>query len=595
MAVYCKNCMRKPYLQSVLYFLLILGSGNVWSQLSLNGIASYSQLSKEYYIVALYTSGPLTTVDALLDGSADKRVEIRITAAQWAANSFSQIWKRDLSINNDLSADAPQINVLLRFTDFPEEDLGPGDTIVANYSPLLGTTLTFNGETFLQAEGPVLFNYLLSVWVGPSPPSRQFKADLLVGNAAGDAGFAALLQRFQAVRMQPEREKLVSKWRQAEEDKARKLAAAKAAQEAIEKESAALLLAEETRKQQEQEEAKKRAELAGQAKQDAEAVAVAAAGVAAAAKARAAEAADKVAKARASQSGHASASSKEVAEAEALAAAEDEKARVAAEAAASRAEALARAEAEARVLQEKRLAQMSRDYEQAIYAWQIQRAVSKQVTYPEWARQFGEEGLVEADFVLDPQGQIIEYLRIHPDEGSLLAQELKAAIGRAAPFGSLPAAAGKAGDANASVASGNDKAVFKASYHFKLRGEAPLLTSKPVMPELLRNARSAALSPAQKEALLSGYQLAVQQRITESITYPHWAKSMKQTGAVEAVVTVAADGTVVNTVLVTSTRHVMLNDEVLKAVQRTAPFDPIPEELALPSLDVSVTYKFGGR
>ncbi len=567
------------------------------AQLDLNGVASYAQLSKEYYIVALYTTAPVTRAEELLASSADKRLELRLTAQQWTPFSFSQIWKRDLSINNDLSADAPQIKALLTFTDFPAEDLTTGDVIVANYSPALGTTIAFNGETFLQAEGAVLFNYLLSVWVGPSPPSRQFKADLLAGNAATDARFAALLERFKALRPQPERERLISRWRQAEAEEARQLAAARAEREAKAREAAERQAAEEAARLREQEVARERAAAAARSQQEAQAAAAAAASAVAAAKAKAGRSAANAAGTQPQGGGDAApeavtagtAEAREIAAAEALAAVEAEKARLAAEAAAAEAAALAKAEAEARALEERRLAEARQVYERALYEWQMQRAVERQVTYPEWARQFGEEGAVEAEFLLDAQGQVVEYLRVEPGEGSLLAQELKAAIGRAAPFGPLPA------PVDASADQPQTAQRFSVSHVFRLRGEQPKPLAKPEMPPILRQTLSEGLSDAQKAELVERYVSAVRTRIVDSITYPHWAKSMKQTGMVEVLVTIAADGSVAKTTVLQPSRHVMLNDEVVKAVERSAPFDPIPEELLLQSVDFSVSHQFGGR
>lgn len=578
----------------VLLIGLLVFTCSAQAQLTLNGMASYEQLSKEYYIVALFTPTPITTPENLLAKSLDKRIEMRLAAKQWTPYSFAQIWKRDLSINNELSAQAPQIERLLAFTSFPKQDLTIGDTLVANYSPSLGTTLTFNGETILKAEGDTLFNYLLSVWVGVSPPSRQFKADLLAGKAVDEARFAGLKRRFESLSIQPERQKLYSQWRQAEDARVKELARLKAEEEVRAREAAEALAAEEAKRAAEQADAAARAKAAAKAKQEAEQVAAVAAGAAVVAKAKAAKAAQKAAQSQASpltQGSSSEADVKEVEVAEAQAQAEDEKARQAAELAAAQAAEQARAEAEAEALKARQLAHMSRKYARERYIWEIQRAIDKQVTYPEWAKQFGEEGLVKAEFRLDAQGNVIEFLHLSPDENSLLAQELKAAIGRASPFGAVPELVKETTDPQKRAAA----QVFKASYTFRLRGEPDPVPPQPVMPEALRESRAEVMTEQDKASLATHYRTSVQRRVEEAIVYPHWAKSMKQTGTVSVRVELSADGQVAGTHWIEESRHVMLNDEVMGAIRRVAPFDPIPEVLGVDRMSVEVSHQFGGR
>lgn len=137
--------------------------------------------------------------------------------------------------------------------------------------------------------------------------------------------------------------------------------------------------------------------------------------------------------------------------------------------------------------------------------------------------------------------------------------------------------------------------VFKASYNFRLKGDPDPIPPQPVMPEALRTSKEDAMSQTDKTALEANYRNGVINKIEGAIVYPHWAKDMKQTGNVAVKVSLAKDGTVASTEWIEQSRHVMLNDEVINAVQRSAPFDPLPEVLGLDHLEIEVTHKFGGR
>lgn len=556
----------------------------------LNGIASYEQLSREYYIVALYTEQPIQDVDTALSVPGPMRAELRIVVKEWAPRSFSQIWMRDLSMNNDLSESAEQIQSLLAFANFPKAPLVTGDRLEFDYAPGTGTRIRFNGQVVTQGEGPVLFRYALKTWIGSSPPTRQFREDMLAGGVAGKASMEKLLARQNGLTIAAGREGLLKTWqadanRVAQEAEAARQREAKAAEEA-----ARLKAEEEARQLAAQKEIEEKAARAIAARAAAEAQAAAAAKAAEAAREQARLQAEKAAQAAerartdvASEAARlAEAEQKAAEEAQKRQAEEEAKARLAAEAAAAeaaaQAQAQAQAEAEARALEAQRTARQEAEYAQGVYRWQVQQAVSRAVTYPEWARLFGEQGSYQASFQLDSQGRVTAITRMEPD-GTQLADEFRAAIERASPFGPLPAGL-------------DEKTSFSVNHQFALQGEAAPLPPKPAMPAALLAKRQASLTDADRAALIERYTQSVQTRVTQTVVYPLWAKNQKKTGDVTVEVKVTADGRVASVDVVESARLKQLNDAVIDAAQKAAPFEPIPEELGLSELKVRVAHRF---
>jgi len=70
---------------------------------------------------------------------------------------------------------------------------------------------------------------------------------------------------------------------------------------------------------------------------------------------------------------------------------------------------------------------VSQKYFRRYYEWQLQTAVRNEITYPEWARKFKEEGLIEARFKINAKG-LIESVWVPDTAPSMLAAEMRRAI-----------------------------------------------------------------------------------------------------------------------------------------------------------------------
>ena len=94
------------------------------------------------------------------------------------------------------------------------------------------------------------------------------------------------------------------------------------------------------------------------------------------------------------------------------------------------------------------------------------------------------------------------------------------------------------------------------------------------------------------EALLQMYAAHVKARILGEKYYPAVAERLGHTGAVKVSFTVAAGGGLASARVKYSSGYDDLDNAALDAVQRAAPFDQIPLEIARDSLSLSITLRY---
>ncbi|MGI9295288.1 MAG: TonB family protein, partial [Pseudomonadales bacterium] len=204
---------------NALFTLCVLSAHNAFAQvaesdLSLNGLAVHSQLRAEIYMGAVYAEVGSSHEQMLLDSDQNKRMELRVLAKRWSARGFAEYWNQALIINNneqDLKKFAREIR---QFTSAIRGKLIPGDKIVIDYHVNQHTRLSVDGVQLMSVNKDPLqfFQLLLRCWVGPRPPSSEFKNDILnlpTGESAG-----GLLARYEALLPVSGRNKTVTAWRE---------------------------------------------------------------------------------------------------------------------------------------------------------------------------------------------------------------------------------------------------------------------------------------------------------------------------------------------------------------------------------------------
>ena len=181
-----------------------------FDKLPLNGLASFSQLRKEYYIGGLYLERLSQDTESAINISGKKRMAIHITIDKWSPRRFAKQWNQAILINNEQESLEEFTDQILAFTDIPKYDLIAGDRIVINMDPDNGTTVYLNDQRMLKTPNNAFFDILLNTWIGQRPPSSDFKNDILT--LPTDAGGTELLLRYEATAPEKSRKKVVARW-----------------------------------------------------------------------------------------------------------------------------------------------------------------------------------------------------------------------------------------------------------------------------------------------------------------------------------------------------------------------------------------------
>jgi TonB family protein len=178
--------------------------------LNLNGMAAFEQLRKEYYIGALYLGWPGHDPATIANMPGKKRMQINVTADRWPSLRFSQMWNQAITINNPSATINANALDILAFTSLPKGDLVEGDRLIIELAGNNTTQVSVNGALALRTNSPALFNMLLNAWIGPRPPTSEFKRDIL--DLPKDQAATDLVARFENVHPNDARKKTIAGW-----------------------------------------------------------------------------------------------------------------------------------------------------------------------------------------------------------------------------------------------------------------------------------------------------------------------------------------------------------------------------------------------
>lgn len=179
------------------------------SDLTMNGIASFEQLRKEYYLGALLLEFPSRDPNTVVDARGRKRMAMHITADRWPPMRFAQQWNQAILINSDSATLNANVMDVLAFTSLPKEDLIAGDQLYVDLDVNGHTEVSLNGQVLMRTGNDALFRLIVNSWIGPRPPSSEFKNALLL---LAPQQQSALLERFEATAPSQERRRTVASW-----------------------------------------------------------------------------------------------------------------------------------------------------------------------------------------------------------------------------------------------------------------------------------------------------------------------------------------------------------------------------------------------
>ena len=206
--------MKIKHLWEKLAFLSLLTGFSFLSlagDLKINGIASYQELNKEYYVGALLLEDSLNSVEEITAYKERKQMKLLVTASRWSVRLWQQQWQNNIAINNDIISNDPKLQQdLAFFTSFLKDKLIKGDELVIDYTPGRGTRIKLNNYPVIKTKNDKIFNYLLNTWIGKLPPSREFKSRIV--KLALDANTREMVSRIDGNVLSEQRIKAISQW-----------------------------------------------------------------------------------------------------------------------------------------------------------------------------------------------------------------------------------------------------------------------------------------------------------------------------------------------------------------------------------------------
>lgn len=485
------------------------------NSLTLNGSAHYYQLTRDYYLGGLYLPKTSDDINYIHAASTSKRMQIIINIPTWTPRRWAQVWQNNIAINNDNLGTNEQIQQALQnFTGFLKDDLKAGDVITIDYQAYGNSRVLLNNELAFETAGTDFFNYLINTWIGPLPPTREFRQAIL-GLSEQDANDSTILFTHK-----PPRGLVISGWLAQEEAIRQATAEAEAARLAEQKriEQAAAAAAEKRRL----EEAERRAEAI------------------------------------------------KLAEEQALIAKTQE--------AESTATSDANAANTADIDDSNRLQTIADEqrYYLDMLQWEVQRKVETSISYPAWAKQFGQEGEVVIDFRLSAQKEVSEINVRNEQLSDLLINEVVRATKVAVESINIP-----------TDLTGKSWLLY-ARYNFNLQGTKQVTIDMPEAPESIK--QSAA--PMDSSQALEQYGHTQKARILEAVIYPAGAKMLKKQDTVRATLILDKTGKVIGLNSTAASRHRELNQALIDAVKKNEPFPPFPLGVEAEQLDIELEYDF---
>ncbi len=537
LAIFSIHSIRTRTLYMAILSGIISISAHAEANMPLNGIGTYNHMGKDYYMVAHYSTLSCNEATLCEEQNSPALYSLKVVTSRWTSHSFSLVWQRELATNN-AKATLPKevMPALIKFTQLAETQLTKGDNIDILFDGK-NTQVSINSAHALTAPGKSLFNYLARVWVGPIPPSRKFKAGMLTGHNSEHN--VALVDKFEALNPASDRMALLATW---QKQKDNKQSTAELAEEGTETIIAASKPAAPSKKIPAVENP---------------VVVLKAPSVNVAATPAATIAA---------------ATLKPKAETRATVASTRDQ--VALEGNAPKIEdTIEQPEAEKVIVQEpapakpvaskpKRAPTLSTQQKNALLEWQVNTAIFKNVQYPSWAKQFGQEGSVSVSFTLNSTLEAANIISITPKQAGLLGDAIIEAIQKSLPL-----------SAKLQPLLQDQSKVFTYQHTFSLSKKS-ISPSAPALLQdnsLVNSARVRAYFPKQGDQSITSLD-DLRNYLKGNIKYPYWAKSLNLRGKVTAEITLDAQGLIKNIKIVKSSRHVEFNQAIIDGAKAAAPF-----------------------
>lgn len=172
--------------QKIIFLVLLTAIGfthtHVMAQSYItNGVGAYTEFNERTLLIKLELEAPATDPVEVMAVDTSKKLSFRIMQNR-SPRAWSKIWIQNLSINNSSDALASQTDDLIAMTQALQGSLRTGDLVEFERIATDLTVMTINGHEVADFETPGFFEFLMTAFIGPIPPSSELKNKLLTGS-----------------------------------------------------------------------------------------------------------------------------------------------------------------------------------------------------------------------------------------------------------------------------------------------------------------------------------------------------------------------------------------------------------------------------
>jgi hypothetical protein len=144
--------------------------------LQLNGMGLRKKLFIKVYVAGLYLAKKSGDANAILAADQPRQLVMHFLYGV-DKGKICEAWMEGLDNNRPNASDV----VKAQFVDLCDmmEDFEKGDRMFFTFDPATGTTVNVKGENKGTVAGKPFADAIFSTWIGPEPPSDDFKEGLL--------------------------------------------------------------------------------------------------------------------------------------------------------------------------------------------------------------------------------------------------------------------------------------------------------------------------------------------------------------------------------------------------------------------------------
>ena len=131
------------------------------------------------YVGALYLQNPSTVSSEILADDSHQRMTFTLLFNKISARRVANSFYEAIQINTSEEEQAALQKDFEMFFSMQDGAIHRGEASIIEYIPGKGTQVTIAGDKKGVIPGKRLFNALLRVWIGETPPTQKFKDEIL--------------------------------------------------------------------------------------------------------------------------------------------------------------------------------------------------------------------------------------------------------------------------------------------------------------------------------------------------------------------------------------------------------------------------------